>query len=145
MEELIQNLGQLVNALWGVIVALGALLLPWLGLAAWVVFWTLAVNWIKLFDVIRKGGWVGLLLIGLVMLLVWGNVAPPVQGHHSLLGLTLNNFVGKTVYVTALFVIMALCGSLQLSGAVDRFLHFVEPELDDVHAHAHAHASHGHH
>lgn len=145
MEELIQNLGQLVNALWGVIVALGALLLPWLGLVAWVLFWTLAVNWIKLRDVLVKGGWIGVVLIGLVMVLVWGNVAPPADGYHSLLGLKLSNFVGKTVYVSALFVIMFLCGSVQLSGAVDRFLHFVEPEPDDVHGHAHAHASHGHH
>ena len=36
------------------------------------------------------------------------------------------------MYVTALLVIMLLCGSVQLSGSVDRYLHFAEPE-DDAH------------
>ncbi|MGE0377016.1 MAG: hypothetical protein AB7Q45_16520, partial [Planctomycetaceae bacterium] len=66
--------------------------------------------------VLLSGGWLGGLLIMLVAIVGWGSIAPPESGTHSLLGLTLSNFVGKTVYVTSLAVIALLCGSVQLSG-----------------------------
>ncbi|MFO0918596.1 MAG: hypothetical protein U0872_09810 [Planctomycetaceae bacterium] len=75
--------------------------------------------------------------------LIWGVIAPPATGSHYLLGLTLSNFVGKTVYVTALFTIMLLCGSVQLSGACGDWATFPEPAAEDDHGHGHD--SHGHH
>ena len=138
--ELWESLVQLVVALWHLLLTLGAVLLPWLPLLAWIVFWLFAVNWVSLRQVLLRGGWIGLLLIGLVMILVWGVVAPPVGGAHHLFGLTLSNFVGKTVFVTILFCIMFLCGAFQLSG-------FYTPPEAPVEAEAHAVAHHdaGHH
>ncbi len=136
--QLLDSLLNLLEALVEVLAALGAMIAPWWPLIAWVAFWLLAVNWIKLRRTLLDGGWIGVVLIGLMMVLVWGIVAPPPDGAHSLLGLKVSNFVGKTMYVTGLLVIMLLCGSAQLSGAVDRYLHFVEPDADD-HGHGHDH------
>ena len=115
--ELLQSLLDLVLAFWNVIEALVWMLIPWSPLFAWIAFWTFAVNWTNLRSVLLKGGWIGLLLIGLVWVLVWGSVAPPV-GKHEIFGLSLSNYVGKVVYVTMLYCIMFLCGSVQLSGAL---------------------------
>ena len=41
--------------------------------------------------------WVGLVLLGFLAVLVWGTVAAPAAGAHQFFGLTLGNFVGKTV------------------------------------------------
>ena len=139
--QLLDSLLNLLEAVVVVLAALGAAIAPWWPLIAWVAFWLLAVNWFKLRLTLLDGGWIGVLLIGLMMILVWGIVAPPPDGTHSLLGLKVSNFVGKTMYVTGLFVIMLLCGSAQLSGAVDRYLHFVEPEPE---GHHHGHEDHGH-
>lgn len=93
-------------------------LLPWAALALWVVFWLFAVDWNKLCGLLRlrAGGWVPVLLLGAGMVLVWGTVAPPPDGSCHLLGLTLTNFVEKTVYVAGLFCIAIFCGVAQMSG-----------------------------
>ena len=117
MENLLNSLLELVIAVWNVVESLFRLVLPWTPLVAWVAFWLLAVNWVKYRAVLLKGGWTGLVFIGLMMILIWGLIAPPVDGVHHIFGLSLSNFVGKTVYVTSLFSIMFLCGSVQLSGA----------------------------
>ena len=127
-------------------VALGRVLVPLIPLVAWIAFWTLAVNWTKLRLVLLQGGWIGLALIAAVAVLVWGTVAPPPTGAHHLLGLTLGNFVGKTVFVTTLVCIMFLCGSVQLSGACGTLCQFDEPASEpDSHGGAHGEDdSHGH-
>lgn len=144
--ELLNSLLTLLEAVLGVLAALGAAIAPWWPLIAWVAFWSLAVDWVKLREYLLAGGVIGVLLIAAVMVLVWGIVAPPEDGFHHLLGLHVTNFFGKFMYVTALLVIMLLCGSVQLTGALDRYLHFVEP-ADDVHEeHGHGdHDSHGDH
>lgn len=154
----------ILNALLDLIASLGILvwtllssLAPWTPLIAWVAFWTLAVNWVQLRSFLLKGGWIGVVLLGLTAVLVWGVVAPPEGGVHSLLGLNVSNFVGKTVYVTTLTVIMLLCGSTQLSGVCDGLLNLEQPAgcdaghgHDDHHGHdQHAapgdhHGGHGH-
>lgn len=136
--QLLDSLLNLVEALLQVLAALAAAVAPWWPLIAWVAFWLLAVNWVKLRGTLLDGGWIGVILIALMMVLVWGVVAPPAEGAHHLLGLSVSNFVGKTMYVTGLLVIMLLCGSVQLSGAVDRYLQFSEPEPEhDGHGHGH--------
>lgn len=140
MTDLIHNLLLLLIASWNVIVSLLGLLLPWTPLMAWVAFWLLAVDWVKLRTVLVQGGWIGVLFLGLMMILVWGMVAPPDKGSHFLFGLHVSNFVGKTVYVTALLTIMFLCGSVQLSGACGSLAYFPEDAADD-----HGHDSHGGH
>ena len=61
-----------------------------------------------------------------------------VTGYHRLLGLRVSNFVGKTVYVTALICIMFLCGSVQLGGCC-RVEDDERVELRAVQHHAAAH------
>lgn len=139
----------ILNALLDLLIAVGQFwlalakaLLPWLPLIAWIAFWTLAVDWVRLRTVLLKGGWIGVAALGLVAVLVWGVIAPPESGVHSLLGLQVSNFVGKTVYVTTLIVIMLLCGSTQLSGCCDAWLN-LQPPLAPVLAHGHD-SGHGH-
>lgn len=138
MTELLISLSDLVVDLWNLLKVVSGLLLPWIPLAVWIGFWLCAVNWTKLRDVlISKGGVLGLLLIGAIWVLIWGVVAPPESGRHFLLGLTVTNFVGKLVYVTALFCLMFLCGSVQLSGCCQQWCEVTMPD-------PHAHGDHGH-
>lgn len=137
MEQLLVSLVDVLVAVWGLLLALLAVVVPWTPLIAWLAYWLFAVNWTKLWPVLARGGWIGVVLLGLVMTLVWGMVAPPASGSHFLLGLTLSNFVGKFVYVTSLLVMMLLCGSVQLSGACGDWIDFSEPaEPEDAHQHA---------
>ncbi|HXY35278.1 MAG TPA: hypothetical protein VEI07_13690 [Planctomycetaceae bacterium] len=139
MDAVLQNLIELGRDLAVLALSIGRVLLPLVPLVAWVAFWTLAVNWTRLRSVLLQGGWVGLVLLGFLAVLVWGTVAPPVGGAHQFFELTLGNFVGKTVLVTALICIMLLCGSVQLSGACGSLCQFDEPGEDE----GHHHASHG--
>ena len=79
MDALLTSLQQFLTSGWDVIVSLLSLLLFWIPplLVAWIVFWLFAVNWVKLRQVLLSGGWIGLILTGLVTILVWGSVAPP--------------------------------------------------------------------
>lgn len=150
--ELLDSLGQFIVAVWGLALALIRTIGPWTPLIAWVAFWTLAVDWKKLQHVLWGGGVIGVVLIGLVWMLVWGVVAPPVDGHHYIFGLQLSNFVGKLVYVTTLIVIMYLGGSVQLSGLCDPIGNVLatawntdlEPANDHHHDHGHGGHDHGH-
>lgn len=138
MDALLDSLIQLFWAVWGLFASLGELLLPVVPLLIWISIWLFAVNWTKLRGFLLKGGWVGLLLTGLMAVLVWGVVAPPADGHHYILGRQLSNFVGKTVYVTGLICIMLLSGAVQLAGVFGDKFPPPEPEPEQ------GHASHGH-
>jgi len=119
LTQLLNALVQLLAAVWSLIVGVLKLVLtaPVLPLALWIIFWLFAVDWVRLRELLlKKGGCVGVLLIALMTILIWGVVAPPAVGYHTILGLHLSNFVGKTVFVTSLFCIMTLCGVVQLSG-----------------------------
>jgi hypothetical protein len=143
MEALLTSLVDLFLALWSLLVAVLALVVPWTPLIAWLAYWLFAADWSKLWPVLAKGGWIAVVLIGLMMAMIWGVVAPPTGGHHVILGLTLSNFVGKFVYVTALLVMLLLCGSVQLSGACGNWASFPEPEPEDDHGHdGHGHDHH---
>lgn len=134
MYQLLDSILNLIIAFWNVARDLIVLVIPWTPLVIWVAFWLLAVNWVKYRAVLVKGGWTGLFFIGLMMILIWGLIAPPTEGFHNVFGLSLSNFVGKTVYVTALFSIMFLCGSAQLSGACGSLVCFKsedEPAVQD--------------
>jgi len=142
MDALLPILVALFVALWNVLLAILAIVTPWTPLMAWLAYWLFAADWSKLWPVIVRGGWIAIVLIGLMMTLIWGVVAPPTGDSHMILGLTLGNFAGKFVYVTALLVMMLVCGSVQLSGACGKWASFPEPEpQDDGH---HGHDAHGH-
>ncbi len=116
MEQLLQGLLQVLFGVWQLLTAIVALILPWTPLIAWIAFWTFAVNWTRLREILLQGGWVVVALVALMAVLVWGTLSPPPEGTHSLLGLTVSNYVGKFVYVAGLVCLMFLCGSVQLSG-----------------------------
>lgn len=136
MEALRDSLLDFLGAGWNVIVELMRLItdrvpLPiLLGLLAWILFWTFAVNWVKLRQTFLRGGIVALILVGLVAVLVWGTIDPPEAGRHSILGLRVSNYVGKTVYVTGLYCIMFLCGTVQLTGCCARCCRFADEPVE---------------
>ncbi|MCA9083576.1 MAG: hypothetical protein KDA81_05955 [Planctomycetaceae bacterium] len=146
MDAVVELFQSLLNVFWSlldVVVALVNVILPWLPLLAWMAFWSLAVNWAKAFDVLRRGGFIGVLLLMFLAVLVWGAVAPPVEGTHSILGLTVSNYAGKFIYVTMLTCIALLCGSVQMSGTFGSLIDFSnEEQTEEVH-HGH-HDSHAH-
>jgi hypothetical protein len=136
LQALFDSLSQLGHSIWDLLGALLAVLLPWTPLAAWIVFWMFAVNWVKLRETLAKGGWVGLALLGTVIVLVWGNVSPG-DGTFDFFGLRISNFVEKVVYVSGMFVIMFLAGALQLSGFCSGCCPFNEPvQIAESHGHA---------
>ncbi|MCA9079735.1 MAG: hypothetical protein KDA58_04210 [Planctomycetaceae bacterium] len=138
--ELLTALWNLVLALLAVIVTLLHSLVPWLPLIAWIAFWLLAVNWSKLYPALmERGGIVGVALLGLMTILIWGAIAPPDNGEYALYGLHVSNFVGKTVFVTGMFVIAAMCASVQLTGVCAPCCLFEEPVVED-----HGHDDHHH-
>lgn len=139
--ELLQSLVNVVSSLLDVVMALARVILPWLPLLAWIAYWSLCVNWPKAHDIIwRRGGIIGVLLLMFVSVIVWGSVAPPEDGVHTLFGLTVSNYVGKFVYVTMLTCITFLCGSVQMSGTFGSLIDFSdEDKADDSHAHATSH------
>lgn len=147
---LLQALLNLLSALLEVLVATGGLILPWLPLIAWTAFWALAVNWERLAAAIRSGAFLGIAMIALLAVLVWGCVSPPIDGHHyfEMLGvrLSVSNFTGKLVYVVGLVVIMFAAGSAQLSGMFDGLVCFAgEEESADDHGHDDHGDGHGGH
>jgi hypothetical protein len=140
MHALLDAISQLGHSLWDLLAAIVTILIPWTPLAAWIVYWLLAVNWVKLRETLARGGWVALVLIGTVMVLVWGSIAPG-SGSFEFFGLRVSNFVEKTVYVSGLFVLMFLAGGLQLSGFCAGCCPFNEPILI---AESHGQEGHGH-
>ena len=139
MDAVIDLLQSLVNVFWlllDVVIAFVKVVVPWLPLLAWIAFWSLAVNWVRTFDILRRGGFIGVLLMMFMAVIVWGAVAPPIEGTHSLFGLTVSNYAGKFIYVTMLTCIALLCGSVQMSGTFGSLIDFsAEDKPADAHAH----------
>lgn len=132
---MLDALFELLSALTVLIAQTGALILPWTPLIAWIVFWTFGANWTKLRETLAKGGWIGVFLIALVMVIIWGAVAPPPDGMHNFpipgtkASIPVSNLVEKAVYVSGLLCIMLLCGAVQLSGCCASCCQFAdEPE-----------------
>ena len=131
--DLFFSLVSVFRSLVDVVVNLVRVVLPWLPLLGWVGFWTFAVNWSKAFPILRRGGFIGILLLMFVAVLVWGAVAPPASGKHFMVGLSVSNYFGKFIYVTILSCIALLCGSAQLSGAFGRLGEFPDEPAEDDH------------
>lgn len=136
--ELFHSLVNVFRSLLDVVMALVNVILPWLPLLAWMAYWSLAVNWVKAYDILRRGGFLGVLLLMFVAVVVWGAVAPPIEGSHTVFGLTVSNYAGKFIYVTMLTCIALLCGSVQMSGTFGSLVNFSgEDAPADDHGHAH--------
>lgn len=144
MSNLLHALQQLGESLWSLLGALQGVLIPWLPLLAWIAFWLFAVNWQALRLIFARGGWVGVVLLGVVAVLVWGVISPRLQPA-DVFGLKVSNFVEKTVYVSVLVCIMFFCGSLQLSGFCRGYCQFDELAPPGEHGHGdHGHGNSGH-
>lgn len=140
--ELLNSLLNVLDSLWDLLLVVLRLIGPYAALFCWIAFWLLAVNWEKLYGVFWSGGWIGIALLTVMAVFIWGVVAPP-ETTHDILGLEVSNFVGKFLKVAALVVIMFLCGAVQLSGAVSCCVRFDEPTPEPDH-HDHGHDDHGH-
>ena len=108
----------------------------YIGLALWIIFWIGAVNWVRLRRILLSGGWIGVVLIALMAVLVWGSIAPPPDGRHYMLGIRPTNYFGKMIYITGLLCIMLICGSVQLAINPNQE---EEPAEEPAHSHGHSH------
>ncbi len=131
--SIVEALGQILLAIQQILTAIGSVVFtsPVLPLLCWTGFWLFAVDWTRLRQIILGGGWMGVLLIGVVMVIVWQQISPSTR---AVFGLTeLSGYIEKLVYVTALLSLMFVCGAVQLTGCCSRCLPGVStsPEPDD--------------
>ena len=147
--DLLQSFVVFLGAGKDFLIAIVRGLLPYAPLAAWAVFWFLAVDWSKLYPIIvKKGGIIGLLLLWFTIVLVWGVIAPPATGHHDVLGLHVGTFQGKAIFATTLYVIAFCCASAQLAGVCRGCMAFDTHSVDEHGGHdhdSHSHDSHDSH
>jgi hypothetical protein len=141
--ELLHSLLNVLESLWELLLVAGRLVIPYAALMCWIAFWLLAVNWENLYSVFWSGGWIGIALLTVMVVFIWGVIAPP-ETTHDLLGMEVSNFVGKFVKVAALVAIMFLCGAVQLSGAVNCCVRFDEPAPAESDHDDHGRSGHGH-
>lgn len=78
----------------------------------WIIWWLFLVDWEVTRQTLKQGGWVGLVLLGLLVVLVWGSLSP---GRQEILPLPLPNHLEELTVVFGLVVIMLGCGALQLA------------------------------
>ena len=134
LDSIVEALGQIIFGLQQIVSSIASVVLtaPVLPVLCWTVFWLLAVDWIQLRQILLKGGWLGIMLVGFVMVIVWQQISP---GSQAVLGLELNGYIEKLVYVTALLSLMFVCGAVQLTGCCTRWCaaEVVEAETTDSH------------
>ena len=134
LDSIVEALGQIIFGLQQIVSSIASVVLtaPVLPVLCWTVFWLLAVDWIQLRQILLKGGWLGIMLVGFVMVIVWQQISP---GSQAVLGLELNGYIEKLVYVTALLSLMFVCGAVQLTGCCTRWCaaEVVEGETTDSH------------
>lgn len=76
----------------------------------WCAWWLFAVDWKSVWPMLARGGWVAVLLLGLMATLLWASLFPaPLR----FAGLRINNFWWQLGGVTGLIVAALLCGWLQ--------------------------------
>ena len=135
LENLVHAVGQILLGLKQIltVVATGIFSAPVLPVLVWALFWLFAVDWTRLRQIILKGGWLGVILVGVVMVIIWQQIVPEAD---VVLGLKVNGYIEKMVYVTALLTVMFVCGAVQLTGCCARCCPVPVTELDtDGHGH----------
>lgn len=83
-----------------------------IALVLWVVWWLFLVDWNVAGKTLKGGGWVGLMLLGLLAVLIWGSLSP---ADREVLPMPLPNFVEEFTIVFGLYVVMLGCGALQMA------------------------------
>ena len=129
-----EALAQILVSLQQILLSIGSIVFtaPVLPVLCWAAFWLFAVDWTLLRKIMLKGGWLGVLLIGFVMVVVWQQIVPEPR---SVLGLEVNGYIEKLVYVTALLSMMFVCGAVQLTGCCRRFCAAAVTELETGNEH----------
>jgi len=136
LESVIEAMLQILGGVRQIVMSLGEVVFtaPVLPLLCWAAFWLFAVDWTRIRQIMLKGGWLGLILIGVVMVIVWQQISPTTQ---AVFGLTeLSGYVEKLVYVTALLSVMFVCGAVQLTGCCSRCTPVPVTEIDSSDGHA---------
>ena len=129
VESILRGVGHIVRSVGAVV-----FIAPVLPLLCWAAFWLFAVDWTRMRQIMLKGGWLGVVLIGAVMVIVWQQISPTTQ---AVLGLTeLSGYVEKLVYVTALVSVMFVCGAVQLTGCCSRCTPATVTEIDSGEGHS---------
>ena len=108
-DELLQLLSSSAGLLWSAVRTAS----PVLPLLAWASFWFWAVDWVRLRNVLRDGGWV-------VFAVLWAiataaAVAAGVGSGLSIGPLSVSPGVRVTTWSAGLLAIALLCGSARLS------------------------------
>ena len=136
LGNLIDAVGQILLGLKQIltVVASEVFSAPVLPVLVWSLFWLFAVDWTRLRQIILKGGWLGVVLVGVVMVVVWQQIVPEAE---VVLNLEVNGYIEKMVYVTALFSVMFVCGAIQLTGCCRRCCPVPTTELETEDGHAH--------
>ncbi len=134
--DILLALGAILDAIGSILVTLASVLFtaPVFPLLVWVALWLFAVDWTRLRQIMLKGGWLGVVLVGAVMVIVWQQVSP---GASEVLGLKTSGYVEKFVYVAGLFSVMFLCGAVQLTGCCRACCPAPAAEADSGDSHGH--------
>ena len=114
MTELFDALAAFVAAAGSLFYVVGELLLPLLPLLAWITFWYLAVDWLRLGPILRRGGWLPVVVITAGIVLVVANVRGE-AGTEQVGPLTVSPLAAAIGWALILLSTMFYAGAAQLS------------------------------
>lgn len=141
-------MSRIFESLWGLVLDLGHLVVDllafamhWSLLLAWIAWWLWGVDWKKLWPVLGRGAWTGLVLIMLVSALVWSRIAPSSCG---CLGISVPNFWWQLGAVGLLAAVTLLCGWVQGLMGWEPAEISLEPPAEAHGEHGHGHHHHHH-
>ena len=103
-------------------------------LALWLLFWLLAVDWRKLWPVLRIGGWLPPVLLIVVSAYVWARIVS--EPCTCLPFVTIPNFWWQLGEISGLAVIALFCGWLQSHMGWAPVTVAIDPPASDDHGHA---------
>ena len=94
LENLVEAVGQILLGLKQILTVLATEVFsaPVLPILVWSLFWLFAVDWTRLRQIILKGGWLGVVLVGVVLVIIWQQVVPEAE---VVLGLEVNGYIEK--------------------------------------------------
>lgn len=160
VQAIINAAGGLVVAAYQFLLAIGVLGVANWGLVVWVLYWLFLARWPDLRTQLRRGAWVGLVLLYILVAWVWGVCT---ASQYRFGGVVLPSVAEKFLLAALWLAVAFICGSLQdyfsltppaveIAGppegapADTQGAHGHASHQHDGHAHAASPASgHGHH
>ena len=81
LENIVDALEQILLGFKQILTVVASVIFtaPVLPVLAWALFWLFAVDWTRLRQIILKGGWLGVVLVGVVMVVVWQQIVPEAE------------------------------------------------------------------